>query len=587
MDPNNNDPYYALRHSSAHLMAQAVGELYPGVKFAIGPPIEDGFYYDFDLPESVGESDLPRIEEKMREVAARDLPIHGMEMPPDQAVHFMEELGQPYKVELINDLLKANPDEKITFFEQGDHKKDGWIDLCRGNHVPSLGHIKHFKLLSTAGAYWRGSEKNKMLTRIYGTAWPSQQELEDYLNRLEEAKKRDHRVLGHQLKIFAFSDEVGKGFPLWLPRGAAVRRVLENFVVETEARNGYEHVYTPPIAKTDLYKTSGHLAHYQEHMFPIMKVENEEYVLRPMNCPHHIEVYRSRGIVSYRDLPVRIAELGQMFRYEPSGTLTGLSRVRMMVLSDAHIFCREDQIQDEFINVVKLIDDAYRKLGLTDFTYRLSLHDPADKEKYVDNPQMWETAEGQIRSALQTLGVPFYEAVGEAAFYGPKLDVQLKSVLGKEETISTSQVDYHLPERFKLEYIGDDGQVHQPVMIHRGYLSTMERMIAFLLEHYAGAFPLWLAPVQVTLLPISDAQHEYAAGVAEQLRDAGFRVEVDARSERVGKKIAEAEVSKSPYMLIMGKRDVEAGAVSVRKRGEGDLGAVPIADFIDRLKAEV
>lgn len=586
MEPTT-DPNYNLRHSSAHLMAQAVGELYPGVKFAIGPPIEDGFYYDFDLPNSIGEGELPRIEEKMHELAARDLPIHGMELPSGEAVKFMENLDQPYKVELINDLLKGNPDEKITFFEQGDHKKDGWIDLCRGGHVASLGAIKHFKLLNLAGAYWRGSEKNKMLTRIYGTAWQSQKELEDYLHRLEEARKRDHRVLGQQLKIFAFSDEVGKGFPLWLPRGAAIRRVLENFVVETEARSGYEHVYTPPIAKTDLYKTSGHLDHYQQHMFPIMKIENEEYILRPMNCPHHIEVYKQRGIVSYRELPIRIAELGQMFRYEPSGTLTGLSRVRMMVLSDAHIFCREDQIQDEFINVVKLIDDAYRKLGLNDFTYRLSLHDPADKEKYVDNPAMWETAEGQIRSALQTLGVPFYEAIGEAAFYGPKLDVQLKSVLGKEETISTSQVDYHLPERFKLEYIGEDGQPHRPVMIHRGYLSTMERMVAFLLEHYAGAFPLWLAPVQVMLLPISDAQHEYAHGVAEQLRDAGFRVEIDARSERVGKKIAEAEVSKSPYMLIMGRRDVEAGAVSVRKRGEGDLGAVPIAEFISRLKSEL
>lgn len=582
-----NDPYYALRHSSAHLMAQAVGELYPGVKYAIGPPIEDGFYYDFDLPEPIGEGDLPKIEEKMREVAARDLPIHGKELPADEAIRFMAELDQPYKVELITDLIKANPEEKITFFEQGDYKKDGWIDLCRGNHVPSLGAIRHFKLLNTAGAYWRGSEKNKMLTRIYGTAWNSQEELDDYLHRLEEARRRDHRVLGQQLKMFAFSDEVGKGFPLWLPRGAAVRRVLENFVVETEARNGYEHVYTPPIAKTDLYKTSGHLAHYQEHMFPIMKVENEEYVLRPMNCPHHIEVYKQRGIVSYRDLPIRIAELGQMFRYEPSGTLTGLSRVRMMVLSDAHIFCREDQIQDEFIRVVKLIDEAYRKLGLTDFTYRLSLHDPADKEKYVDNPAMWETAEGQIRAALQAMDVPFYEAVGEAAFYGPKLDVQLKSVLGKEETISTSQVDYHLPERFGLEYIGEDGKVHRPVMIHRGYISTMERMMAFLLEHYAGAFPLWLAPVQVMLLPISDQQHEYAAGIAEQLKDAGFRVEVDYRSERVGKKVAEAEVQKVPYMLVMGRRDAEAGAVSVRKRGEGDLGAMPVAEFIEQLKAEM
>lgn len=573
-----SDPYYNLRHSTAHLMAQAVGELFPGVKYAIGPPIEDGFYYDFDLPTPLKEEDLERIEDKMRELAAKNAPLIRSEMPREEAVAYCESLDQPYKVELIHDLP---PDEVISFYSQGD-----WTDLCRGPHVASTGLLKHFKLLSTAGAYWRGSEKNKMLTRIYGTAWEKQQELEDYLHRLEEARKRDHRVLGAQLGLFAFSDEIGKGLPLWLPKGAAIRRVLENYISEAERRDGYSHVYTPVLAKTDLYITSGHLAHYKEHMFPIMKVENEEYVLRPMNCPHHIEVYKHRGIVSYRDLPIRIGELGTMFRYEPSGTLTGLSRVRMMTLNDAHIFCQEDQIQEEFIKVVTLIERSYHKLGLKDFTYRLSLHDPNDKEKYVDNPQMWETAEGAIRAALQTMGVDFYEAVGEAAFYGPKLDVQVKTVMGKEETISTSQVDYHLPNQFGLEYIGEDGKTHRPVMIHRGVISTAERMVAFLIENYAGAFPLWLAPVQVMLLPITDAQNEYAQAAAKRLTNAGFRVEVDGRSERVGKKIAEAEVQKVPYMLVMGKRDVEAGVVSVRKRGEGDLGAMSLDDLLAKLTAE-
>jgi threonyl-tRNA synthetase len=578
MNPED-DPYYNLRHSTAHLMAQAVGELYPGVKYAIGPPIEDGFYYDFDLPTPIGEDDLPVIEAKMREIAARDLRIVRKEMPREEAIAFCAAMGQPYKVELIGDIPE---DDVISFYQQGD-----WIDLCRGPHVPSTSHLKHFRLLSVAGAYWRGSEKNKMLTRIYGTSWNTEEELEEYLQRLEEARRRDHRVLGADLKLFTIMEEIGKGLPIWLPRGASVRRVLENFIVEIERRAGYQHVYTPTVAKVDLYETSGHWAHYKDHMFPVMKVENEEYVLRPMNCPHHIQIYRSQGIVSYRDLPIRIAELGTMFRYEPSGTLTGLSRVRMMCLNDAHIFCREDQIQDEFIKVVHMIEEAYQRLGFKEYRYRLSLHDPNDREKYVDNPEMWATAENALRSALESLNIPYYEAVGEAAFYGPKLDIQVKTVMGKEETISTSQIDYHLPNQFGLEYVGEDGKPHRPVMIHRGVLSTMERMVAFLIENYAGAFPVWLAPVQVMILPIADAQNEKAYEMQRQLLEAGFRVEVDPRSERVGKKIAEAETQKIPYMLILGKRDIANGVVSVRKRGEGDLGAVPLEEFIERLTQEV
>ena len=513
----------------------------------------------------------------MRRIQKQDLPLSRSEKPRDEALAYEREHGQSYKVELINDLP---PGETISFYTQGT-----FTDLCRGPHVPSTGKIGVFKLDRIAGAYWRGDEKRPQLQRIYGVLFDSQAELDDYYVRLEEARKRDHKVLGKQLGLFMNSSVIGPGLPLWLPKGAIVRRTLERYIQDNEVKAGYDHVYTPDLAKPDLYKISGHWDHYKDGMFPVMKIENEEFVLRPMNCPHHIQIYANE-LHSYRDLPIRLAELGTMYRFEKSGELSGLSRVRAMTLSDAHIFCREDQVQEEVKQCILLIEGAYRKLGITEYTYRLSLHDPKNKEKYVDNPGLWEQAEGELRAVFADLKLPYYEGVGEAAFYGPKIDIQLRNVLGREETVSTVQVDRHLPNQFGLEYIGEDGQAHRPVMIHRGYLETMERMVSFLIEHYAGAFPTWLAPVQAIVLPIADRHTEYANGVASKLREAGFRVDVDARNEKVGKKVAEASVQKIPYMLVVGDRDAAAGAVSVRQRGGVDLGALPLDEFLARLKSE-
>ncbi len=565
------------RHTAAHVMAQAVLEVFPNAKLAIGPPIEDGFYYDFDLPRSLTPDDLTDIEARMQRIRKADLPLTRSERPREDALAYEAERDQPYKVELIHDLPEG---ETISFYTQGD-----FTDLCRGPHVASTGQIGVFKLDHTAGAYWRGDEKRAQLQRIYGVLFDTQEELDAYYVRLEEAKKRDHKVLGKQLGLFANSSVVGPGLPLWLPKGATIRRILERYITDVELASGYEHVYTPQLAKVDLYKQSGHWEHYKDGMFPVMKIENEEFVLRPMNCPHHIQIYKNE-LHSYRDLPVRLAELGTMYRYEKSGELSGLSRVRAMTLNDAHVFCTEDQVKEEVKQCILLVERAYRKLGITDYSYRLSLHDPHNTEKYVPNPALWEKAEGELREVFADLGLPYYEGVGEAAFYGPKIDIQLRNVLGKEETVSTVQVDRHLPNQFELEYIGEDGGTHRPVMIHRGVISTMERMVSFLIEHYAGAFPAWLAPVQVLLLPIADRHKEYAESVAARLREASFRVEVDARNEKVGKKIAEAETQKIPYMLVVGDRDAAAGSVSVRKRSAGDQGAVPLDSFIEQLRQE-
>jgi threonyl-tRNA synthetase len=586
MNPTD-DKYYAIRHSSAHLMAQAVGELFPGVKYAIGPPIEDGFYYDFDLPEPIREEDLPRIEEKMREIAARDLPIQGMEMERTAALKFMQELEQPYKVELINDLPA---DEKITFFEQGDHKKDGWIDLCRGGHVASLGTLKHFKLLHTAGAYWRGSEKNKMLTRVYGTAWGSDAELEDYLHRLEEAKKRDHRKIGKDLGLFVFApEEVGSGIPLFLPKGEMLRYLMESYVREVQTRYGYQHVWTGHLVRQDLYKKSGHYDNYADVMFPPMHDEDADitYRLKPMNCPSHMTLYNHSGIKSYRDLPLRFAEFATLYRYEKAGQLNGLTRVRALTQDDCHIFCTEEQVESEFSLALNLIREVLNRYGFSDYRVRLSMRDEEPGGKYVQDDDKWNRATDALRRALDANGVEYFEAPGEAAFYGPKADFQTKDVLGREWTASTIQVDFIQPARLGCTYIDEEGKERTPVVLHRAVTGSTERFMGLLIEQYGGAFPLWLAPVQAILIPISDAQHEYADGIAAQLNAAGFRTEIDKRSERVGKKIAEAEVSKAPYMLVMGKRDVEAEAVSVRKRGEGDLGAMSVDDLIVRLKAEL
>ncbi|MFD1178473.1 threonine--tRNA ligase [Paenibacillus puldeungensis] len=577
---DSKDGLEIMRHSSAHLMAQAVKRLFGNkeVKLGIGPVIEDGFYYDMDLEQPLNPEDLQKIEKEMERIIGENLPITRREVSRDEAVAIFTELGDPYKLELIRDLPE---DSVISIYDQGE-----FFDLCRGPHVPSTGKIKVFKLLSVAGAYWRGNSNNKMLQRIYGTAFMKKAELDEHLHFLEEAKKRDHRKLGKELKIFTFNNLVGQGLPIWLPQGATVRRTLERYIVDIEERLGYQHVYTPVLGNVDLYKTSGHWEHYQEDMFPKMTIDTEEFVLRPMNCPHHMMVYKSE-MRSYRDLPIRIAELGMQHRYEMSGALTGLHRVRSMTLNDAHIFCRLDQIKSEFTRVLDLIKQVYKDFGIDEYRFRLSYRDPEDTEKYFQNDDMWNTAQSMLREVVEEAGLPFYEAEGEAAFYGPKLDVQIKTALGKEETLSTIQIDFLLPERFELEYVGDDGAKHRPVVLHRGILGTMERFTAFLLENFAGNLPLWLAPVQVKVIPVSGNFDDYAREVEDKLRAAGIRVESDLRNEKLGYKIREAQLEKVPYMFVVGENEQSSGTVSVRKRGEGDLGAKPLSDITEQLQSDI
>ncbi|OBR64448.1 threonine--tRNA ligase [Paenibacillus oryzae] len=572
------DGLEVYRHSTAHLLAQALKRIYSDVKLGIGPVIEDGFYYDIDMEHSLTPDDLAAIEKEMNKIVGENLEIRRREVSRDEAVAIFTEINDHLKLELIRDLPE---DSVITLYDQGE-----FFDLCRGPHLPSTGKIKAFKLLSVAGAYWRGDSKNKMLQRIYGTAFFKKAQLDEHLHLLEEAKKRDHRKLGRELKMFTFSREVGQGLPLWLPHGAKVRRTMERYIVDLEERLGYQHVYTPVLANVDLYKISGHWEHYSEDMFPLMAMDNEELVLRPMNCPHHMMVYKS-DMRSYRDLPVRIAELGTMHRYEMSGALTGLHRVRAMTLNDAHIFCRPDQIKEEFARVVNLIRQVYEDFGIKEYRFRLSYRDPNDKEKYFQNDEMWEMSQRMLREVVEELDLPFFEAEGEAAFYGPKLDVQIKTALGKEETLGTSQLDFLLPERFELEYVGEDGKKHRPVVIHRGIISTMERMTAYLLENFAGALPLWLSPVQAKVIPVSTAYEAYAREVEEKLQFSGIRVESDLRNEKLGYKIREAQLEKIPYMLVVGENEQQAGSVSVRKRGEGDIGSMPIAELASLLKGQI
>ncbi|KOP83693.1 threonine--tRNA ligase [Cytobacillus solani] len=568
-----------LRHSSAHLMAQAIKRLYKNVKLGVGPVIEGGFYYDIDLEESITPEDLPLIEKEMKKIINENIEIVRKEVSRDEAVQLFKEIDDEYKLELI----EAIPaDETVTLYEQGE-----FVDLCRGVHVPSTGKLKEFKLLSIAGAYWRGNSDNKMLQRIYGTAFFKKEDLAEHLRLLEEAKERDHRKIGKELSLFTSSQLVGQGLPLWLPKGATIRRVVERYIVDKEERLGYSHVYTPIMGSVDLYKTSGHWDHYQEDMFPIMDMDNEQLVLRPMNCPHHMMVYKN-SIHSYRELPIRIAELGTMHRYEMSGALSGLQRVRGMTLNDAHLFVRPDQIKDEFKRVVNLILAVYKDFNLNDYSFRLSYRDPADTEKYFDDDAMWEKAQSMLKEAMDDLGLDYYEAEGEAAFYGPKLDVQVKTALGKDETLSTVQLDFLLPERFDLSYVGEDGKPHRPVVIHRGVVSTMERFVAFLIEEYKGAFPTWLAPVQVQVIPVSpDIHFDYAKQVQEQLQAEGFRVELDNRNEKIGYKIREAQMQKIPYMLVVGDNEVAEKAVNVRKYGEQNSETVSFENFVSGLKAEV
>ena len=581
---SNNEVYegdldlQVLRHTASHIMAQAIKRLFPQAKLAIGPAIENGFYYDIDVEPKLVEADLEKIEAEMKKIIKENLKIESFKLPRKEALKLMEERNEPYKVELINDLPE---DEEISFFKQGE-----FVDLCTGPHMLYTKAVKVFKLMNITGAYWRGDEKNKMLQRIYATAFDNKEGLEKYLEELEEAKRRDHRKIGKDLELFMTHELVGSGLPMYLPNGATIRRILERYIVDKEVAMGYKHVYTPSLANVALYKTSGHWDHYKDDMFPAMDMGAEQMVLRPMNCPHHMLIYKNK-LRSYRDLPIRIGELAHDFRYEDSGSVCGLERVREMCQNDAHLFVRPDQIKEEVGKVINLILAVYEDFGFKDYEFRLSLRDKDDKEKYFDDDEMWDKAESQLREILKEFNIKFYEAKGEAAFYGPKLDVQLKSAIGHDVTVSTCQLDFLLPERFELEYIGEDGKAHRPVVIHRAILGTMDRFMCFLIEETKGAFPLWLAPVQVKLLTIADRHIEYAQKLLEEFEQKGIRVELDKREEKIGYKIREAQLQKVPYMLIIGDKEVEENKVSIRSRDKGDLGSIEKEKFIEKIEEEI
>lgn len=567
-------------HTTSHILAQAVCRLFPGTKFAIGPAIAEGFYYDFDFENPISDDDLGKIESEMQKIIKENFSIEIFTMNEKDAINFMRERNQPYKIELIE---KHKNDGALIFRKQGE-----FVDLCGGTHMMSTGCIKSFKLIGCAGAYWKGDSKNKMLTRIYGISFPKKSMLEEYLQILEDRKSRDHRKICKDLKLFMTHPLVGSGLPIYLPGGATIRRILERYIQDKELELGYNHVYTPSLASTDLYKISGHWDHYKDDMFPVMEMENESMVLRPMNCPHHMLVYKNE-LHSYRDLPIRIGELAHDFRYENSGAVCGLERVRQMCQNDAHIFVRPDQIKDEIGNVLRLIFSVWKDdFGFDKFEVRLSLRDKENKDKYIDNDEMWETAESQLREILTELKIDFYEAKGEAAFYGPKIDIQIKSALMHDVTIPTCQLDFALPERFDLTYIGKDGHEHRPVVIHRAVLGSSDRFIAFLLEETRGNLPLWLAPEQIRILPISENFLDYAETVAEKLKKVGkFRVSVDSKNEKIGKKIREAQLNKIPYMVIVGQKEAENNEISVRSRKSGDLGSMSLEAFTENLQTEI
>ena len=570
----------AYWHTTSHIMAQAVKRLYgDSVKLAIGPSIDEGFYYDFDSDDKkISQVDFEAIEAEMKKIIKENLEISRFELPRNEAIELAKKLKEPYKVELINDLPE---DEVISFYKQGE-----FTDLCAGPHLMSTGKVKIVKLLKVAGAYWRGSEKNKMLQRVYAISFPKQSMLDEYLQKLEEAKERDHRKLGKELGIFMTSDLVGKGFPMWLPNGFLLRRALSDYIMDKELKLGYKHVLTPSLGSVDLYKTSGHWDHYKDDMFPVMEMDNEAYVLRPMNCPHHMMIYKN-FLHSYHDLPLRMAEVAHDFRFEDSGTLVGLERARCFTQNDSHIFCRPDQIKDEFKAVIELILDTYKDFGFKNYKFRLSLRDPENKEKYFDNDELWNKSENELREVLIELGVDFYEAKGEAAFYGPKLDVQVISALGHDVTLSTCQLDYQLPEKFELEYVDENGDKVRPVVVHRAILGSLDRFVAFLLEETKGNLPVWLAPVQVKVLPISDKFIDEAKRVYEACFNADLKVELDDRAEKIGYKIREAQTQKIPYMLIVGAKEVETNTVSIRKRSEGEIGSLSIEDTVAKIKQEI
>ena len=571
----------AYWHTTSHIMAQAIKRIKPETKLAIGPSIDEGFYYDFDVEKNFTDEDKEKIEAEMKKIIKETLPIERFTLPREEAIKFMEEKNEPYKVELIKDLPE---NEEISFYKQGE-----FTDLCAGPHLMNTGKVKAVKILSTSGAYWRGDEHNKMLQRIYAISFPKASQVEEYLAKLEEAKERDHRKIGKDQELFMTHKLVGSGLPLYLPKGATIRRVLERYIQDKELALGYQHVYTPSLANVALYKTSGHWEHYKDDMFPMMKMGDEEIVLRPMNCPHHMLIYKSK-MRSYRDLPIKIGELANDFRYEDSGSVCGLERVRQMCQNDAHLFVRPDQIKEEVGKVLSLIKEVYQEdfgFPASAFSYRLSLRDKNNKEKYIDNDEMWETAESQLREILKELNIDFYEAEGEAAFYGPKIDIQIKTALNHDITIPTCQLDFALPERFELEYVGEDGEKHRPVVIHRAILGSSDRFISFLLEETKGILPLWLAPVQVEVMPLTDKQRDYAVKVTEDLRKVGIRVELDDRQEKIGYKIREAQLSKIPYMLILGDKEVQNEQVGVRSRSEGDIGAMDESKFIEKVNEEI
>ena len=574
---SSEDPLHVLRHSTAHLLAAAVTELYPDAKYGIGPPVEDGFYYDFAFSKPISESDLPAIESHMRRIVHEDRPFVQATLSRAEAVEEFTRRGQDYKLELIRDKVEG---DEVSVYHTGD-----FLDLCRGPHVATTKALKAFKLMRVAGAYWRGDEKQPQLTRIYGTSWPSQRELDEYLKFLEEAERRDHKKLGKELKLFMVDDRVGPGLPLWLPAGATVRRELERFIVDEELARGYQHVRTPDVARLELFKQSGHAQLYHEFMYPPMKFEDgEELELRPVNCPHHIVVYQSE-LRSYRELPLRIAEIGNNWRYERSGTLIGMNRVRSFALNDAHIFCTEDQLMEEVKGAIELSLYFSEVLGIDDFRYRLSGRDDV-KEKWLGTEEQWQRAQAALAEALESMGQQYELGVGEAAFYGPKIDFQVKDAHRREFTNSTVQVDFQLPERFDLEYVAEDGSRQRPVMVHRGAAGAMERLFSYLIERYAGAFPTWLHPVQVVVIPITDAQIEYAKTVAGKLRGRRIRVEVDMRSERMQRKIRDAQAQKVPYMAVLGQREAESEHVNVRDRA-GAQSDESLEDFVGRVAAEV
>ncbi len=570
----DKEAWMMLNHSSAHLMAEAIKNLYPKANFGVGPAISEGFYYDVDFYEDISSSDLEKIENEMSRLSKQNEKITGREVSYEEALEIFKD--DSYKIELIKE-LKGEP---ITVYTQGN-----FTDLCRGGHVSSTGVIKHFKLLSIAGAYWRGDSKNKMLTRVYGVSFFNKDELANHLVILEERKERDHRKLGRELEIFMHDQKAGQGLPFWLKNGATIRRVIERYITDKEISLGYEHVYTPVIGSKELYETSGHWDHYQDSMFPPMERDGEVMVIRPMNCPHHMLIYKNK-MHSYRDLPIRVAELGMMHRYEKSGSLSGLQRVREMTLNDAHIFVRPDQIEEEFKRVIDLLLAVYEDFNITNYSLRISYRDPENKEKYFDDDKMWDEAEAVLKKVMDSLNLPYTEAIGEAAFYGPKLDVQVKTAMGMEETLSTIQLDFLLPARFELTYVGEDGKnIYTPVVIHRGIVSTMERFVAYLLEEFKGVLPLWLAPVQMALIPVNLTYHsDYTNKVKEILLNKGFRVEVDFREEKLGYKIRDHQTKKVPYQLVIGDNEVENNTLTYREYGKKEQTTLSIDEFVKMLE---